>query len=62
MNERLSGSSSELVREGLEAALENVRQLAEIAADSQSKVCESMRQLFEANMQAMVNQGARSDD
>ena len=53
---------AELAREGFETALENVRQLAEIAADSQSKAVEIMRERFEANMQAMLNQGARSDD
>ena len=66
MTEGLSGSTSEsgkrqaeLAREGFETALENVRQLAEIAADSQSKAVEIMRERFEANM---LNQGARSDD
>ena len=69
MNEGLSGSTSEsgerqaeLARAGFETALDNVRQLAEIAADSQSKAFEIMRQRFEANMQTMSDQEASSDD
>ena len=69
MNEGLSGSTSEsgerqaeLAREGFETALENVRQLAEIATDSQTKAFEIMRERFEANMQVMPNQEASSDD
>ena len=69
MSEGLSGSISgdgerraELAREGFETALENVRQLAEIAADSQSKAFEIMRQRFEENMQAMLNRQTGSDD
>ena len=69
MTEGLSGSISgdgerraELAREGFETALENVRQLAEIAADSQSKAFEIMRERFEANMQAMLNRGPNKDE
>jgi phasin family protein len=69
MNEGLSGSTSEsgerqaeLAREGFETALENVRQLAEIATDSQTKAFEIMRERIEANMQAMLNRQASSDD
>ncbi len=69
MTEGLSGSTSEsgdhqaeLAREGFETALENVRQLAEIAADSQSKAFEIMRERFEANMQAMLNRGPNKDE
>ena len=66
MNEGLSGSTSEgqaeLAREGFETALDNVRQLAEIATDSQTKAFEIMRERIEANMQAMLNRQTSSDD
>jgi len=42
-------------REGFEQALANMRELAEIAAESQSKAFEVMRQRFEESMQNARN-------
>jgi phasin family protein len=44
---------AELAREGFERALENMRELAEIASESQSKAFEIMRARFEENMKSM---------
>jgi phasin family protein len=48
---------AELAREGFERALENMRELAEIAAESQSKAFEIMRARFEENMRSMFPAG-----
>ncbi len=48
---------AELAREGFERALENMRELAEIASESQAKAFEIMRARFEENMR-----GAFSSD
>ena len=48
---------AELAREGFERALENMRELAEIAAESQSKAFEIMRARFEENMRSMIPAG-----
>ena len=44
---------AQLAREGFERALENMRELAEIAAESQSKAFEIMRARFEENMRSI---------
>ena len=51
---------AQAAREGFEQALANMRAMAEIAAESQTKAMEIMRQRFEENMQAMANRP--SDD
>ena len=48
------------VRQGFEQALANMRELAEIAAESQSKAFETMRQRFEESMQSALNKKADS--
>jgi len=52
---------AQLAREGFERALENMRELAEIAADSQSKAFEIMRNRFEENLRQMLPTGKDSD-
>ena len=49
---------AELAREGFERALENMRELAEIASESQTKAFEIMRARFEENMRGMFPSGA----
>ena len=44
---------AERAREGFERALENMKELAEIASDSQSRAFEIMRARFEENMRSM---------
>ena len=48
---------AELAREGFERALENMRELAEIASESQTKAFEIMRGRFEENMRGMLPTG-----
>jgi len=48
---------AEHAREGFERALENMRELAEIASESQSKAFEIMRVRFEENMRTMFPSG-----
>ncbi len=45
---------AEAAREGFEQALTNMRELAQIAADSQMKAMDIMRQRFEENMRSMM--------
>lgn len=45
---------AELARQGFERALENMRELAEIAAESQTKAMEIMRARFEENLRSML--------
>lgn len=52
---------AERAREGFERALENMRELAEIAAESQSKAFDIMRQRFEENLRQMFPSGKDSD-
>ena len=52
---------AELAREGFERALENMRELAEIASESQSKAFEIMRARFEENMRSMFPSGKDSE-
>lgn len=52
---------AELAREGFERALENMRELAEIAAESQSKAFDIMRQRFEENLRGMFPSGKDDD-
>ena len=51
---------AEAAREGFEQALSNMRELAQIAADSQMKAMDIMRQRFEENMRSMMP--GRKDD
>ncbi len=51
---------SEAAREGFEQALANMRELAQIAADSQMKAMDIMRERFEENMRNMMP-GANKD-
>ena len=57
---------AQAAREGFEQALANMRELAQIAADSQSKAMDIMRQRFEENMRSMMpgssGQEKNSDD
>lgn len=48
---------AEQAREGFERALENMRELAEIASESQTKAFEIMRARFEENMRSMFPSG-----
>ena len=48
---------TELAREGFERALENMRELAEIASESQTKAFEIMRSRFEENMRSIFPSG-----
>lgn len=52
---------AELAREGFERALENMRELAEIAAESQSKSFEIMRARLEENLRGMMPSGEDDD-
>lgn len=52
---------AELAREGFERALENMRELAEIAATSQSKAFDIMRTRFEENMRSMFPSAKKPD-
>ena len=61
MQSATSGSATENIehqaeaaREGFEEALANMRELAQIAADSQMKAMDIMRQRFEDNMRSMM--------
>ncbi len=45
---------AEAAREGFEQALTNMRELTQIAADSQMKAMDIMRQRFEENMRSMM--------
>ena len=47
-------NQAEAAREGFEQALSNMRELAQIAADSQMKAMDIMRQRFEENMRSMM--------
>ncbi len=51
---------AELAREGFERALENMRELAEIASESQSQAFEIMRTRFEENMRSLFPSGKDS--
>lgn len=51
---------AELAREGFEHALQNMRELAEIASESQAKAFEIMRARFEENMRGMFPSGSPS--
>jgi phasin family protein len=51
---------AELAREGFERALENMRELAEIASESQTKAFEIMRARFEENMRGMFSSSTSS--
>jgi phasin family protein len=53
---------AELAREGFERAIENMRELAQIAADSQSKTMEIMRERFEENLKRMMAPTEKSDE
>ena len=53
---------AELLREGFEQALANMRELAEIAAESQSKAMDIMRQRFEESLQSMMPGNSTKDD
>jgi phasin family protein len=53
---------AELAREGFEKALDNMRQLAEIATESQTKAFEVIRKRIEENMRAFSNPTEASDD
>ena len=46
---------AQAAREGFEQALANMRELAQIAADSQSKAMDIMRQRFEENLRNMTS-------
>lgn len=52
---------AELAREGFERALENMRELAEIAAESQTRAFEIMRTRFEENMRGMFPTDSPAD-
>jgi phasin family protein len=52
---------AELAREGFERALENMRELAVITAESQTKAMEIMRDRFEENLRSMFPSG-KSDE
>jgi len=52
---------AELAREGFEKALENMRELAEIAAVSQTKAFDIMRTRFEENMRNLFPSAGKSD-
>lgn len=52
---------AEQAREGFEQALENMRALAEIAAESQQQAFEIMRQRFEENLRGMFPSGKNSE-
>ena len=61
MSSATSGSPTEnmerqaqAAREGFEQALANMQELAQIAADSQSKAMDIMRQRFEENLRSMM--------
>ncbi len=51
---------SAAAREGFEQALANMRELAQIAADSQMKAMDVMRERFEENMRSMMP-GSKKD-
>ncbi len=48
---------AELAREGFERAIENMRELAEIASESQSRAFEIMRARFEENLRGAFPSG-----
>lgn len=50
-----------LAREGFEQALENMRELAEIATTSQSKAFDIVRSRFEENMRTLFPGAAKKD-
>ncbi|MGE0622036.1 MAG: phasin family protein [Pseudomonadales bacterium] len=52
---------TELAREGFEKALENMRELAEIASVSQTKAFDIMRTRFEENMRSMFPSSKKTD-
>ncbi len=52
---------AELAREAFERALANMRELAEIAAESQSKAFDIMRTRFEENMRGLVPSEKKDD-
>ena len=53
---------AQAAREGFEQALANMREMAQIAADSQTKAMDIMRQRFEENMRNMMpNTGSKED-
>lgn len=53
---------AQAAREGFEQALANMREMAQIAADSQSKAMEIMRQRFEENMRNMMPGSGSKED
>ena len=56
----LADGNPESAQEGIEQALDNVRQLAEITVESQTKAFEVIRQRVEENLQNLFNRS--SDD
>lgn len=53
---------AELARRGFEQALENMRQMAEITADSQGKAFEIMRERMEENIRTFFDRQRDRDD
>jgi phasin family protein len=51
-----------LARAGFEKALENMRQMADIAAESQTKALDAIRARIEENVQQFTGSGTGSDD
>lgn len=56
-----SSDTSAQAREGFEQALQNMRELAEIAADSQRKAFDIMRARLEENMQGLTSGNETKD-
>jgi phasin family protein len=54
----LADGNPESAQEGIEQALDNVRQLAEITVESQTKAFEVIRQRVEENMQNLFNRSS----
>ena len=53
---------AELAREGFEKALDNMRQLAEIATESQAKAFEVIRKRIEDNLQTFTSPSGKSEE
>jgi phasin family protein len=52
-NEAVAGRRAEIARQGFEAALANMRQLAETATEQQKQTGEILRRRFEEGMAAL---------